>query len=571
MTSKSSTRVDEDELGYHAEGLFDTLCREVGAMATPPGKDKVGWDFYVVLPHPGGSLLDGPPRLNCSVQVKAQWSTTQQGPPIKLSNWEAMISDPNPWFVFVLLYDRPKQPVRGALVHVDEAWTTRVMKRLWKNAATANADLSDLSMRVRWTDADILPLLSGEAILRTVRDRIGDASKYLENKRRWKTEAGIGPVKHTITVRFRDEDVDYAQLARAAIGDDASGIEFPAVQIADVRFGIPIPKGPPEASKLSFVPKPFPEKATIIFTSASPVREDFSIDFDAYSPTSVLPLPDKYRRLRLVSPLLRFEISPGPEQTTSYRWDLHLEEAGVRLDHLVAAARAMRVLLDPESPPYRLDFLGKSRTVDAKSPSNFEVPEETLAILDAAIDAGIVARSFGLALDQLAVRPRALARQEQNLRVMAELFSGTTLQPSLKITNTDRELDGRRVGHVVVPRVRIGDRILVIAIGLVGPATWTATEEGGDLTIAPSIRVLERKIIAAGAYTPEHFNEQVVQPLIDRGEAMLDRDGLVLIRVERSQMLIEALEPDGEALDAKANGPNGSTSSGAGGTRKGRT
>ena len=43
----------------------------------------------------------------------------------------------------------------------------------------------------------------------------------------------------------------------------------------------------------------------------------------------------------------------------------------------------------------------------------------------------------------------ALARQDQSLRMMADLFSGLTPQTSLKITNTERDLDGRRVGHVI--------------------------------------------------------------------------------------------------------------------------
>src|SRR5512140_654477 len=30
--------------------------------------------------------------------------------PIKLSNWKTMISEPLPWFIFVLLYERPKKP-----------------------------------------------------------------------------------------------------------------------------------------------------------------------------------------------------------------------------------------------------------------------------------------------------------------------------------------------------------------------------------------------------------------------------------------------------------------------------
>lgn len=537
MSSKSGTKVDEDDLGYHAEGFFDTLCREVGIMASRPGKDKVGWDFYLVLPQLPGQI-DGPPRLNCLVQVKGQWNTTQQGPPIKLSNWELMISDPTPWFVFVLLYERPKKPVRGVLVHVDEALTTQVVKRLWQNAATDNADLSDLSMRVRWEDADALPSLTGASVLHMIRDRIGDTRRYLEDKRRWKTEAGVGREKHKIYIQFREADVDYARLARAAIGDDRSDFNFPSVQVADIRFGIEIPQGLLEASKISFTPHPLREKASITFTSTNPIREEFSIQFDAYS-TTVLPLPDEFRRVRLVSPLLQFEMSQG-EAGTNYRWDLRIEEADVRLDHLVSAARAMRVLMDRESPPYTLDLLGKEIVIDAKSPNSYGVPEATLAMLDAAIDAGSVARSFGLALDQLTVRPWELAHQDANLRVLAELFSGSTPRSQLRITNTDSRLDGRQVGHVIVARATVGDQIFLVTVGLLGIATWKpTTDEEGDLSVVPSVRVFERKIVGVGTHAPQQLDEHIVRPMVERAEAQLERDGLAIIRVGHTETFVE--------------------------------
>lgn len=276
-------------------------------------------------------------------------------------------------------------------------------------------------------------------------------------------------------------------------------------------------------------------KATITFTSVNPIREEFPIEFDVYSATSVLPfLPEEYRRLRLVSPLLRFEIAPGPEQTTQYRWTLHIDETGVPLDHLVRAARAMRVLLDPESPPYKLYILGRASTIDAKAAKNFGVPDDTLAMLDAAIDAGVVARSFDLALDHIQVQPDALVRQGQDLRVLATLFGGSTPDVSLTHKTTRRELHGKRAAHVVVLQVRIGDRILLASIGLVGTASWAATDEGGELSLSPSIRVLERACIAAGTHELGQFHEQIVQPMVDRGEALLNREGLAVLRVDRS-------------------------------------
>ena len=53
MSEPEAPTPDEIDLGDHAEGLFDNWCRDVNVMVTPPRKDNVGWDFYVVLPHAG--------------------------------------------------------------------------------------------------------------------------------------------------------------------------------------------------------------------------------------------------------------------------------------------------------------------------------------------------------------------------------------------------------------------------------------------------------------------------------------------------------------------------------------
>ena len=525
-----TTTPNEIDLGDHAEGLFDNWCRDVNAMATPPRKDKAGWDFYVVLPNVGASLIDAQPKLNCSVQVKAQWVTSQQGPPIKLSNWETMISEPLPWFIFVLLYERPKSPIRGALIHVDNVWTTKVMKRLWKNAASANSDLSKLTMRARWTKNDLLLTLDGETILRRIRMHIGEESKYIESKHRWKARAGVRGAEHKITWRFRKDEVDYAQLARAAVTSEVSELPFSAVEIEDVRFGILIPRAPEQVSKLTL--KPNPGKAVITFTIVHPVREEFSIEFDTYS-TAVLPfLPEEYNQIRLATQLLSLEIARGPKGTTRYRWELHIEEAEVPLGHLVRAARAMRVLLDPDSPPCTLDLRGRTLSFDPKAATEVGVPDDVRAIIDAAINSGVIARSFDLDLNQIAICPRVLVQQEQNLRMLATIFSGSTPAVSLKFHTAAQELHGKRVAYVITPHARIGDRIVLVSIAFIGAATWAVSDEGGELSLVPSIRILERACIPVGSHSLEKLHEQVVRPMLDRGASLLDDEGLEVIRTD---------------------------------------
>jgi hypothetical protein len=103
-----------------------------------------------------------------------------------------------------------------------------------------------------------------------------------------------------------------------------------------------------------------------------------------------------------------------------------------------------------------------------------------------------------------------------------------------------------------VQGVRIGDRILLLVIGLSGTAAWTETDDGGELSFVPSIRILERKVIAAGSSPLERFDEEILRPLIDRGEAILEHDGLTIVRAT-TQTLVDG-SAAGTPPDALADG-----------------
>lgn len=531
--SRRSRKVDADYLGDLAEGKFDMLCREVGVLATPPRKDRDGWDFHVVLPSPNRPILDAEPRLSCSVQVKGQLATTKNGPAITLSNWRRMIEDPNPWFVFVAVYDDPvnqflAEPIRGILVHVDKERVTRVMRRLWESAAGGKRELHKQRMQITWSDRDVLPVLNGEALLCSMRSCIGDASRYLENKRRWRAEAGVGSCSQQIVLRFREEDVDFDRMASAFLDGEEHWVEFPSVEVSDVRFGIPVAQRPPSAEKFSFLPGPTSEKVIVTFVSAGATREEFSIPFEVRS-TSVLPLPALYQKTRLVAPLLYCEPLGDPSQGVSWRWTFHVGQEEVSLEHLASAARAVRSLLDPGTrSSCRIEYLGEMIDLDFSGLEDERVPDEVLALVDAAINAGAVARSFGCNLDQIRLHPDTLTRQSSRLAVLADLFSGTTPQVSLKANSDERELHGRQLGHVMIQAVRLGDSMLLVSLGLVGIASWVAGGDGGELLINPAIRVLERRIVKMDAY-----DAQIVRALIDSGESRLEREGLELIRFRR--------------------------------------
>ncbi len=521
---------DEFDLGDHAEGCFDIWCREVGVVATPPRKDKGGWDFHVVLPGTSPAGLDTPPKLNCSVQVKGQWEDTRKPPKITLSNWERMVSEPIPWFVCVVLYGKDKKPTRCALIHVDEQCVEKAAKRIWENTAGKRRDLSTLEMRVQWKDADMLEKLDGETLLAAIRMHIGDTEAYVREKIRWRQEAGVRGAKHTIQVTMReaDDDVYYGKLAALALGD-LTEIPVSEVTAFEIRFDLPVPRETFEDVVITLKRPPPVRIASIRFTTTKPLRESFDVLFEVRTTTQVFPfLPQQYRHVRFEAPFLRLDAVPGSSGMTSYQWRFDVPGEIVPLSGLVQAARAARALLDTSAPPPQLR-IDDSEPIDlTAAPATFDPGAKTTQMLEAVRCGGEVARVFGLA-ENVLVTASQLLRQSEQLSLYAGIFAGSTADMRFTTKDESDELNGKRIAHVVVPGLQIGNSLLFLVIGMFGEAVWTS-EDGGRIEVPhPGLRVLERAIASEEDAKKKGFYKRLVRPLVERGVRTMEAEGFEVI------------------------------------------
>lgn len=115
------------------EHEFASWCASVGLIPNWPERDAGGWDYFVQFGAPevppGVCTLDHiePPR-SCWIQVKSTDSKTASN--IALSNWLRMIDPALPFFVLLLDFAGQEHAVEANLVHVDQRFIEKALKRL---------------------------------------------------------------------------------------------------------------------------------------------------------------------------------------------------------------------------------------------------------------------------------------------------------------------------------------------------------------------------------------------------------------------------------------------------------
>lgn len=532
---------DEFDIGDHAEGQFDLWCREVQILATPPRKDKRGWDFHLSLPSlTQDDVFDEPPSLACSAQVKGQWEKTKQPPKIKLSNWKRMIHEPVPWFICVVLYTPANTPVRCAFVHVDEKWVTETAKRLWKHKASkSKKKLHELEMRVSWEQQQIIEAPNGAKLLQAIRRYVGKPEDYLRQKLKWLRDAGVKDgKKHQVQVSFAepDQSLYYKNLAALAVGE-IDEVNASRVVSSEVRFNIPIQKDNFEEVVIKLGKRPSSGKTLVRFTEMNPVRQEFEVAFDTYSASSIFPfLPKEYRRVKLVTPLLDLDIRANGPDAMTLEWSLSVGfEDEVKLEDLARATRALGSLLDSTAPPPAFKPpKGSPQSIplqDGTSPGSAE-ELEALELVEVSKYAALLARAFDLSLERTIVRVSDLLVEASQLRSLASIFSGSTPDVSLRIEDASRKLDGLTVGYATAPGVRVGGELLLLVLVVTGKAQWRSDLGGQALIENPKVRVVERIMCPFSDAKKKGFLKKRVGPALERAREAIGAEGLTLIRVK---------------------------------------
>jgi len=233
------------DIGRIGEKAVETWAAQAGMTANPSFHDERGWDVILQLPHDGdtanqGPLDRAPPEISCMIQIKTTMGVTH-AVPIAISNWQRMCKEPIPWFVLAVHLDEDLQPTSAYLVHIDERWCERVLRRLRELGAEARSELHRRTIDITWSESDRFVDLHGRELRRLIRQYVTpDQREYVTRKIRWFDELGYEDHARRVAVTFQAEDKSafWESMADLAIGLRST---FPGewkARLLDVRFGI---------------------------------------------------------------------------------------------------------------------------------------------------------------------------------------------------------------------------------------------------------------------------------------------------------------------------------------------
>lgn len=525
---RTRTLANSFDIGDLGEGCLDYLCREVGIIATPPRKDRNGWDFYLTLPDNNSTKneLSTPPILNCSIQVKARYITTRSPTRIKLSNLNRMISEPIPWFVFVVTYSKENNPIQGVLIHIDENWINFTAEEIWKNQRSSKPRaLHKIFRSITWNSAEVLPELSGKALLQQLQSSIGDTNKYVERKISARKAAGFGKYRYSVKVTSKTSaNAHYRELAALAVGE-LKEIPVAFVETSEIRFGIEGDAQTSANSTISLEPPSSP--ISIEFTQTRPTRERFSVVFDMFSASRVFPfLPPEFRRIRLSIPFLTLDIVPSKNKETAYNWHFKIPGSPISLDKLAQVSRVLSSLIDKNAPPPQI-HLSKSKPIKLQlgSAANFTESDSIENMTRAIISADILAKIFNID-SSITVDLQQLKEQSATLQALVGIFSNQTEDLSVVLNSKDVSLDNTSCAHVRNIYVQIGDKLLMATVAITGAAKRVDSK---IVISGARTRVLDKIVASEKEARRPSFVRRVLHPSLKNARDFIRREGFRLL------------------------------------------
>lgn len=244
----SSNAYDEEsnrDIGKIAEADFVKWSGQIKNFTVNKSEfDHEGWDFIVQLPFPkieSDLPLDRrTSRIECLIQVKGI-ETPQTRISIKLSNWEKLVISSLPTFFLVMDYGKHNDPQKAFLVHVNERWIAKVLKRLRELRPDDAIHLHQKTLDLTWNEDDALPELSGSGLIAAIKFHVGEnMDTYCQQKIKHREIAGDPIVKQLhIQFTFDSENEFWEESINFALGLRDSLPASRATLEEDVRFGEP--------------------------------------------------------------------------------------------------------------------------------------------------------------------------------------------------------------------------------------------------------------------------------------------------------------------------------------------
>ena len=230
----------ERDLGSLGELELQRWCNQVGIVANKSDVDKTGWDFILELPEKDEIIIpldENPSTLRCMIQVKST-DKPKGNREVNLKNWNLLVKNPLPTFFLALEFDGKNDCQRAYLVHIDESYIRKTLKRLRKLSETPDVQLHKRYMSFNYDESKELPSLSGKCLLEKIRNSIGELDTYIKQKIELCENIGFenGNSAYTFEVlipeQFRKEE--YAQDPKEFLVDFVLGL-VPHVEVNETK------------------------------------------------------------------------------------------------------------------------------------------------------------------------------------------------------------------------------------------------------------------------------------------------------------------------------------------------
>jgi len=450
--------------------------------------DSGGWDLLFQFPSKGDKVIAEvypfdmhPYEFTCMVQVKSTDKSNGRINFVKLINWNRLAFLPIPSFFVVLEYDGKPEVQRAYLVHVDEYWIGKTLKRLRELELKEGDEvkLHKKFMSLTYSSSDKLDNLNGQALETAIRSNIGsDIIAYSKKKAEWIKNVGFEGfrVRGHFSLPKMPYDLAISSLVDFSIGI-TDNLRLDSFRFEEVRFGIsrPLdPSAPPKNIRLSLSKVPPTGQADLVIVRSDNDEVVLKDNFTFYSPTTIFPfIPIEQWKVRFSSELISFVLS-FRDKKVDMKANIFEPDRKSSLSNLAKIASFIRHCSSSDNVAYRMKLIRDEQSYEIGSFHSLNFPPMDAALqkaLSTIENAWFVVSKFET-LSDIRVSFNELISQEGMLFFMKTFLNNEVLVGiSSKIEeNQKADIDLTSIAFLYCLRVILGDTAIIISGCVEGPA-----------------------------------------------------------------------------------------------------
>ncbi len=489
------------DLGEMAQATLKNWAAQVSITANNSTSDREGWDFLLQFPPepptPGVPLDLRTTRIECFVQVKGIGTSTRQRKSVELSNWDKLVGSPLPAFFLVVEFGTEEVPQNAYLIHVNEEWIARVLKRLRELPESERESLNKHTLDLTWSLTNRIDSLNGRGLESEIRRHVGsNFDTYVQNKEKLRETVGrtSDAIIQFTSAEFKnvhdmhEEWVDFAIGLRNSISTSKITID------KQVRFGIPTERIEHEGGVISITPSGNPVDLEISNTQKT-MQSRFRSTL--YTPAPFDPkgiIPKEQFKVRIRSEMGDFVFRPFVNPI-EFSGKLELENAANprKLGELINLWHAIEIFMKAESEGCILEICdGKNPSYRIESTGDKLLENDFLLSIATAVDrAWLLARLFDVSAET-EISLGEIHGQDSILKTICDMSDPNIIIASISKPIISGDFDTNKEHAFIFSRIlRFGRVILAVFVGFAGYPTIVNAESGEKfLEIKKPIRIL---------------------------------------------------------------------------------